>query len=370
MSVTITNAEHSPVQKLASLTGLRFFAAILVVLFHFTGAVLYLIPSGVAAVLGGGYRMVSLFYVLSGFILVWNYRSATGEMKESSRDFWVARLARIYPAYFLSFLLAAPAVFEYARVAYTARTYWKVPVGGAAYLLMLQTWSPHLEAFWNFPGWSVSVEAFFYALFPLLLGTVGKLSKKHCVAAIGLCWLASILAYWLGHAARLETDCFPLLRLPEFVMGMLGALVVLDTRVPRLVSRLAAPICAVACVVVIGINRALPVPFQHGGTLAPVFLLLILALVYDRSRVSRLLGSKPLVVLGEASYGIYIFQWPVFFLMGLDVRTLTPVKVASYLVVLCALAILSDRFVEKPFRRAIRARFRPQPVRARVAVAA
>jgi peptidoglycan/LPS O-acetylase OafA/YrhL len=88
--------------RLNALTTLRFLAALHVVLFHMR--VTGVLPGGpwwyqnLASV---GYIGVNLFFVLSGFILVYTYANTT----VSPRRFWQARFARIYPAYALSLLL-------------------------------------------------------------------------------------------------------------------------------------------------------------------------------------------------------------------------------------------------------------------------
>lgn len=100
---------------LTALTGLRFLAAIHVVLFHrreaFPG-----LPYAVENLLVSGNIGVNLFFVLSGFVLAYNYMNDDG--LPSRREFWVARFARIYPVYLLAFLLFAPVVAAAALAAF------------------------------------------------------------------------------------------------------------------------------------------------------------------------------------------------------------------------------------------------------------
>src|SRR5262249_9958006 len=100
-----------------------------------------------------GHLAVGLFFVLSGFVLAYNYAGR----EVSARKFWLARFARIYPAYLLGFLLIAPAVvFRYQD------NPGKLTASGLAAGTLLQAWIPRLELAWNGPGWSLSNEAFFY----------------------------------------------------------------------------------------------------------------------------------------------------------------------------------------------------------------
>ena len=95
-------------QPINSLTGLRFIAAFLVILHHFGKPPLPQFEQSVRNVLDHGFVAVTLFFILSGFILTYSYMSQEGSPKTSKRTFWVARFARIYPVYLLGFLIAAP----------------------------------------------------------------------------------------------------------------------------------------------------------------------------------------------------------------------------------------------------------------------
>lgn len=81
-----------------------FFAAIFVVLFHYSEGV---IPFGPQ--LSSGYLGVDLFFVLSGFILMYNYADKATTQPAFYRVFLNARIARIYPAFILAFVLAIQA---------------------------------------------------------------------------------------------------------------------------------------------------------------------------------------------------------------------------------------------------------------------
>ena len=102
--------------------------------------------------------------MLSGFVLTWS----TAERTISKRDFYARRFARIYPAHLITWaavlLLAAGGVMAGASV-------------GTAFLnlLLLHAWTPGIEHYFsvNGPSWSISTEAFFYAMFPWLLPLIG-----------------------------------------------------------------------------------------------------------------------------------------------------------------------------------------------------
>src|SRR5580698_8802877 len=90
-----------------SLTGARFVAALLVVCFHFVP----LAPGWVNSILRNGYLGVPFFFVLSGFILTYNYASDP-QQRIVARSFWMARFARIYPIYLVALVLSLPFFFR------------------------------------------------------------------------------------------------------------------------------------------------------------------------------------------------------------------------------------------------------------------
>ena len=99
---------HRP-PTLYPLTGLRFFAAIAVVACHYslfwrTGAVS--VP-WLATLMGNGNLGVNIFFILSGFILTYTYLPVDAVMKGTLFNFYIARVARIVPVYFLALAVAA-----------------------------------------------------------------------------------------------------------------------------------------------------------------------------------------------------------------------------------------------------------------------
>ena len=146
-------------------------AAFYVVLFHGLPWLRqkFVVPRALETFLGNGYLAVTLFFILSGFILAYTYDGQI-DGKTNRLHFWEARFARIYPVYFLSLMLA----FWFER---------GLSLGTRlAVLGMVQAWdprAPQLTGAWNYPAWTLSVEAFFYLCFPFLLPWMSrKLSTR------------------------------------------------------------------------------------------------------------------------------------------------------------------------------------------------
>ena len=383
-------------RSLNALTGARFFAAFWVVCYHFASdfrleplpgkpASQVALPSGLGLVLLQGHLAVDFFFLLSGFILAYTYITPNGTLRGSRREFWVARIARIYPVYLLGLALALP---EYLTVETNPKV---LAISGIAHLTMLHAWLPFtLE--WNQPSWSLSVEAFFYLLFPLVLPLAGRLRRRG-LWLLGvfawLCFLALDLALaivgregWVtGALWRNIVRYNPLVSFPEFIVGMaLGLLFIrYGPEALPLLRRLTSPLfdgLIVVALVVFGV--ALVVTDKAGihgvvvDTLGPIVLpslaAIIFLLAFQRGVIARVLSLPLLVWLGEISYAIYILHKPVWYLLGaplweqLDAASLATLHVIpdnlAFFVAFSALVILvsglSYHLLERPLRRAIR----------------
>jgi peptidoglycan/LPS O-acetylase OafA/YrhL len=385
----------SPRPSLKALTGVRFLAALHVVAFHYApreGA-----PEWLHRFLEGGPSSVTLFFILSGFILAYSYLGAEATVRVEPRAFWAARFARVYPVYLLGLVLMTPPLVDFlARAAggLTQEVLWKLSSTGAAVFTLTQAWAPPVACVWNCPGWSLSVEAFFYLLFPLLCVPVVRAGQRRlwatAAAMLGVTAIASALwllvAQWMagspaplfGPDTWLEVAAYnPLLRLPQFLLGVvLGRLFSQRVSEGRGLGPAASAQAAVAAVACLGIFVA---PWSGAAlafkelALMPAFALLIWGLADGRSPLARVLEQPWAVRLGEASYALYILHSPMGFYVRLLDHRLGPGLAASspraFFAVYVALSILVSLgvffWLEEPARRWLRARLsRRAPVSA------
>ncbi len=210
--------------RLPALTAVRFLVALWVVLYH--ARYIYVFPSPLKELVGSGYVGVSIFFILSGFILCYSYLPREVE----PTIFWLARFARIWPVYACGLLVTLPIFYEttVARNPSTALTI------GIPVVLLAQSWIPHSVLGWNSPGWSLSAEAAFYAIFPFILRpAVGTFRRNFWVACAAL-WLISMvpmaLYIWRAPDGQVSdaTHAFwlsllkysPPSRLPEVIIGI------------------------------------------------------------------------------------------------------------------------------------------------------
>ena len=271
---------------------------------------------------------VQFFFVLSGFVLTYNYLDdLRNPTRRSAWNFLVARWARLYPVHVLTALLALPATLRLFKSGFVTD-----PLSiTAVHALLLQSFvpvnSPAINAY-NGVAWTLSIECIFYLAFPLLIPalTRGSFARRGAVLLVVLApWLAAVasvcgafaLPVWI-HPLR-----FPLVRMVDFVVGVALGICWCNrrTRSPAPTSvrwstfiEIAAVAGLVAwmwaCVRLADGKAWLPAVSWIGVYLPP-FAACVWLFASGRGLVSRVLGTKPLQYLGEIAYSFYMFHIPV-----------------------------------------------------------
>lgn len=317
-----------------------------------------------------GFVGVNFFFVLSGFILVYTYDSPALNV----RNFWWARFARIYPAYILSLIVAAPFFFLAVRHLDLPIFAWSrqhLVLACVLTLALLQSWVPNAALTWNSVCWSLSVEAFFYFLFPFLLLRSKKLSERMLFLGLLGFWLVSLclsLGYVFLHpdgADKInsgEITLFwknvlsfnPLVRLPEFVVGMLTCRLFLArgdkarSSSPLILTGLLGFLCVVL------FADKIPNPVLSAGLLSPAFAAIIYGAA-QQPRWTAFLAAPFLVLLGDASYSLYLLHSLIITRVFDSIPQFAwSVRVALSLFAAIAASILAYRLVEQPARRFLR----------------
>ncbi len=369
--------------QIHSLTGLRFFAALHVVVFHLwlnLKADYSALPAWAVNIASNGYLGVPLFFLLSGFVMAITYLDPTGHAggRIDAKRYWIARLARIYPVYLLSLAVSVPYLCTYALPYYPeGLAGLKAAAVMGLHGTLLQSWYPPIMQDVNPPSWSLSVEAFFYAVFPFLVTSLGlmKLDRKSLYQVAALSWgcslALSILTVLLvqthpGLAIVGAYRCvFPLFRLPDFMLGIVVGRLFLLRRQEG--GHPAGP-GALTWVSAIGILVALALITDKADhnlvsslMLVP-FAALVFGLSHQSGHLSRWLSRPGMVLLGEASYAVYILHVPVMFAVfqafnackGLPVISHPLCLHAVYFALTIGLSVLVFRRLEAPMRERIK----------------
>jgi peptidoglycan/LPS O-acetylase OafA/YrhL len=352
--------------RLNALTGLRCFAALNILAFHFSNPQWF---GFLSPVVNAGYVSVSYFILLSGFVLGYNYsaRARAGEL--DAIRFYKARFTRLYPIYFLS-LLCAWWMLPREYGAHTHGMFW---TGVVLTPLLLQGWIPAIATFLNTPAWTMSAESFYYVLFPWMARWKKPTHILHHLGKLTAIWLLGMLPGALymffnpdsiAHPDRWSYGPWlqalkytPYAHVASFVFGvMLAELDEVMVRNSRLRFWLAvggfAGIYGLLCM-----GPVVPYAIMHDGLLMPFFACIVLGLAGD-NKLSRALGVRPLVFVGEASYCLYLLHfnlWQLVHHSGILERTglIRFDPWISYLFLIC-LALLALHFIEKPAQKVLR----------------
>ena len=340
--------------ELKPLTSLRFVAALLVFVYHAPLAQPFAHDHAL------GQAGVGFFFLLSGFILTYTYSGALNSQASVMR-FYVARFARVYPAYLVSIALALPVVALYGSLAWDKSSPALRADALAAQVLAVQAWFPREEIYLgiNSPAWSISVEAFFYALFPLLLISLSRSFATAGARAVfvmaALTWACAAAVFTIPHHADVWTTYIvPPVRLVDFVVGMLLGMAFL--RSYRLAGTATAwevaAVCAIAAAIVA--IPHVPAGLQYSLWPLPFWAALIAIVALRRGAISRLLSHPALVRFGEISYAFYLVHVSVLMVAEhvLPAAFVSAVALAASL----AAAWLLHVSVERPLRAAIRGR--------------
>jgi peptidoglycan/LPS O-acetylase OafA/YrhL len=351
---------------LKALTGLRCFAALNIVFFHFSNPQWF---GFMAPVVNAGFISVSYFILLSGFVLGYNYnaRARAGELDR--KRFWEARFTRIYPIYFLSLLLSLgqlPGEYQ----AHTHAMFW---TGVVLTPLLLQGFIPAIATFMNTPAWTMSAEAFYYVIFPWVgkwkkPGRMGPhIAKMAGIWMLGLVPGALYIAFnpdGIPHPDRWSSAPWlwalkytPYSHLPSFIFGVM--LANLDQMMKRTgYLRLGLGVIGFGGIyAILSLGSLVPYAIIHDGLLMPLFGCLILGLAGE-NLLAHALGIRPLVFVGEASYCLYLLHFNLWNLIHashiLDATGLIRFDPWISYALLILLAIFALHFVEKPAQRKLR----------------
>lgn len=327
-------------------------------------------PAFVANFFASGYSGVTLFFVLSGFVLAINYFERFRHPSASGiYNYFVARFARIYPLYLL--MLVYFVVRLHANDG-SIEGWWRSA-------LAIQAWDPDLAHAYSFdaPAWSISVEFFLYACFPLMVPLVARLRRPRAAlvaAAAIVAGMAALTAWFvLAGAGSLPWEDpdsahrwlyrTPLTRLGDFTLGVLAARLYVQTRDNGSVARLGSPLAVGAILATVGLmcwSGLLFTPWSWDLAYAVPATLFIFALaVAPLSLPARGLSLPFMVLLGEASYAFYLVHDPAIGLLeaGQWATATSPTRVAYEALALgaiLALAVGLHVTVERPARTYLR----------------
>ncbi|WP_052207593.1 acyltransferase family protein [Sinomonas humi] len=347
----------------SDIQGLRALAVSLVVVYH-------LRPS----VLPGGFIGVDVFFVISGFLIIGSLvREAARDQTVDIVTFYSRRIRRLVPAAAVV-LLAVVA----ATVVLLPGSRWQAVSSDVLFsLLQVQNWHQAFSST-SYAGataavspiqhfWSLAVEEQFYLLVPVLLWVVLRLSSRRpdrsiagrAVLVLALIASASLVySVFLSNAAHTLAYFATTTRLWELAVGGLAALVP-QTALEQISGWSAlATWTGFAAIVIAARTLSTDMAFPGYIALVPVLGTVLLlrsgdgARLHNRWSAGRILSWKPIVFVGDVSYSLYLWHWPLVVftvaILGRELRIREAIVLATLSL---ALAAVSYYLIEERFRR-------------------
>lgn len=237
---------------------------------------------------------------------------------------------------------------------------------------MLQSWAPKMALTLNYPGWSLSVELFFYLCFPLIFKYLKNKSFSFSATTVLLFWIVSQIIYQLITYGEIDIPIYsikdiqyqPIFHLNQFLIGILTGIIFIKTPKELAANFINVGIgILLVSILIFLLKHPLNLSY-HNGLLAIIFSPLIFFIAKDNGKISTLFSGRLFIYLGEISYGIYLLQYPVW-------KALSDYRLEKYfgisnnisdnttnflirLTVLILLAAFSFKFIESPMRKSIR----------------
>ncbi len=265
--------------------------------------------------------LVTLFLVISGFVLatVYDRESPTGTAPLSTwalrKEFFLKRVARLAPVYYVSLLVALAPMVIY-------RTNTEIAFSVPFTLLGIQSLTI-VGNHWNGPLWTVSTFAGCYLVFPFLLGFLRVKSNRWICGYMACMQLVSMFTFGLGSIvipAEILRIFFPM-RISHFAMGICAGLLAKRSVSLPVSPTVMAEICSfilflgmVLCAVVTGISTSnwgtFMLFYEFSVPIVHCLWLLALSNPSCGGLTQKLLSTKPLRALGDISYSLYCFHFP------------------------------------------------------------
>ncbi len=324
--------------------GLRAVAVLAVMIFHAD-----------KTWLPGGFIGVDIFFVISGFLITSIVLGKKADLTFSFKEFYWGRINRIVPAYAVMLVavtavmavILAPGDFKFYRSSLNKAIYF---FSNVHFANSVSYFSPVSYELALQHTWSLAVEMQFYFFLPLALIFLPRHWLK-VFFPLTVVALTAYACYWLYIVGERNSTYFSLLsRIPEFCIGVCTALIGPAKRIGRVVGHAPGAVGGLliaVSLVLIDETTAFP-------GVAALFPCLGAALLIARpgGAVNRLLSVRGMVWIGDLSYSLYLWHWPVLaairYIHGdyrLDAENLT-----IFVLLTLALSYCSYRWVEKSFR--------------------
>jgi peptidoglycan/LPS O-acetylase OafA/YrhL len=349
----IAETGRAPVMYRPDVDGLRAVAVLAVILFHLDRS---LLPGGVVG--------VDIFFTISGFLITRQICAELEDDRFSLLEFYRRRVKRIAPA-MLVVVFVTVSVTQALMLPEDARAAAKSAFWSLASLANVFFWRTQDTSYFATRSeqlpllhlWSLGVEEQFYLLWPVILlacykaARVGKVAGCAAIAAIGSFLLAELL---FDRDPLFSYYMLPT-RAGELLLGALVAIGALHGIERRVRASLVTPIALCGALLVAATLPFLSQESRFPGLLAiPPTLgtaLTIVAGLSGKNPVSRALSLRPLVWIGQISYSMYLWHWPILAIHRYGHGDVGPIAAVAAFALTLLLSWITYVAVEQPIRR-------------------
>lgn len=338
-----------------TLTSLRFIFAMMVF-----GAHCYVIDNFFDAhFFKEGFVGVSFFFMLSGFIIAYNYQYKLQENQISKRTFWVARIARVYPLHWLTLLIAA-LLGNYV----TASGCMNWGKHFVASLTLTNAYIPQADYFFSFnsPSWSLCCEQLFYFCFPFLIPLAKN--KKQLLYLFLILSLLVVIGMYLTPEEKIKGYWYvnPITRLPDFIAGMLLFHLYECLKDKPITSGQGSVMEILSVLIFLSFYlfaAEVPKVYRYSCYYWLPVALLLTSFSLQKGLLSRFLSNRLLMIGGEISYSFYLIH--LFVLLtytewknenGFDIAWYISIPILFGVTLL--LSVFSYLYFEKPMNKRIK----------------
>ena len=345
-----------------SLTSLRFVFAFMVFMSH------NIIPLDIPLlkhIFYEGYAGVSFFFILSGFILSYSYQERLLSDKMSTLHFYKARIARIYPLHLLTFIIAALLEPFYLNLKYLVKF--------ISNLTLTQSFLPLKGYYFTFnaPSWSISDEMFFYLLFPFIIYLVYKKQNIFHILLFSVLMILFFLTFIIKNETYQHALFYinPIMRIADFCIGicLYNFCVQISTKREKALMKNTKNVkWGVGDYINNIFHLFLPLSYYIPKVYRysfwywiPISLLIVVFYLSRDGLCSRILSNRYFVLLGEISFGFYLFHQLIGrlfagFISKMQINMSYPYRFIIVLTITLIASYLSFKYYETPCNKIIK----------------
>ena len=311
-----------------------------------------------------GYIGVTFFFILSGFVLSYNYLNKFKTLSGSSKwKFTEKRIFKIYPLHFITFLISVPLIFKEIL-----REPLKNFILALVNLMLLQSFIPITRIYfsYNAVSWNLSVFMFLYLLTPYLLYLVNKITEKYKIKFSLFCIfilyiLGIVISYIFKDNAFNHWIIYisPFFRLIDFSIGLLlGGIYIYFKEInkSKLFFSCYEIIATLGLVILFMFHKQVAQVYRYDVYYVPIMCMIIFVFAFQKGVISKILKNNKFVYLGQISFSFYmIHRLVISYIFHLNKLNYKPVlmSVICFVTSILAASILY-KYVENPIKNKVR----------------